>query len=218
MTIFGSNLMSVPAGMEGFDSAAPLQLNGTTVTVGGKPAAIVQMGREPGFVPMDFITAQVPVDSATGALPVVVENTGGKSVGNMAAVATAAPSLYFDTVGAVAFHMADFTLVRPDHPAVAGEQIGLAATGLGRTIPPVATGQMGSADTLTLVFPSPVVTISGRPAQVVGAGIAPGFAGLYLVVFMVPNGITGTVPVTISQLQAGSTTPVTSNAVTLAVK
>ena len=114
--------------------------------------------------------------------------------------------------------MADFTLVRPDNPAVAGEQIGLAATGLGRTIPPVATGQIGTADTLTLVFPSPSVSLNGRPATVVGAGMAPGYAGLYLVVFMVPNGVTGTVPVTISQLQAGSVTPVTSNAVTLAVK
>ncbi|MBL0156542.1 MAG: CHRD domain-containing protein [Bryobacterales bacterium] len=218
MTIFGSNLMSVAAGMDGYESAAPLQLNGTTVTVGGKTAAIMLMGRESGAVPTDFITAQVPVDSATGTLSVVVETAGGKSAGNTATVATVAPALYFDTVGAIAFHMADFTLVRPDNPAVAGEQIGLAATGLGRTIPPVATGQIGSADTLTLVFPSPSVSLNGRPAPVVGAGMAPGYAGLYLVVFMVPEGVSGVVPVTISQLQAGSATPVTSNAVTLSVK
>lgn len=218
MTIFGSNLMSVAAGNEGYDSAAPLQLNGTTVMVGGKTAAIMLMGREKGAVPMDFIVAQVPVDSTTGTLPVVVETTGGKSAGNTAAVDPVAPSLYFDAVGAVAFHMADFTLVRPDNPAVAGEQIGLAATGLGRTIPSVVTGQIGTSDTLTLVLPAPTVSLDGQPASVVGAGIAPGYAGLYLVVFMVPNGVSGTVPVTISQVQLGTATPVTSNAVTIAVK
>ena len=208
--------MSVAAGNEGYESAAPLQLNGTTVTIGGKPAAIAMMGRESGAVPMDFITAQVPVDSATGTLPVVVETTGGKTAGNTAEVATVAPSLYFDAVSGIAFHMADFTLVRPDNPAVAGEQIGVAATGLGRTIPAMTTGQLGSAGALSVVFPSPSLSIGGKAAQVVGAGIAPGYAGLYLVVFVVPSGVTGTVPVTVSQSLGG--TVVTSNAVTLAVK
>lgn len=218
MTIFGSNLMSVAAGNEGYDAAAPLQLNGTTVKIGGKTAAIMLMGREKSAVPMDFITAQVPVDSATGTLPVTVETVGGKSSDSLAAVATVAPSLYFDRVSGIAFHMENFTLVRPDSPAVAGEQIGLAATGLGLTIPPMVTGQIGSADTLSLVFPSPSVSIGGKPAAVVGAGMAPGYAGIYLVVCLVPAGVTGTVPVTISQLNAGSATIVTSNAVTLAVK
>ena len=218
MTIFGSNLMSVAAGNEGYDSAAPLQLNGTKVTVGGKTAAIMLMGRENAAVPMDFITAQVPVDSTTGTLAVIVENTGGKSAGNTASVASVAPSLYFDTVGGIAFHLSDFTLVRPESPAVAGEQIGLAATGLGRTIPAVVTGQIGSPDSLTLVLPGPSVSINGKPASVVGAGIAPGYAGLYLVVFVAPSDVSGIVPVTISQLQPGSATAVTSNAVTLAFK
>ncbi len=218
MTIFGANLMSVAAGNEGYDSAAPLQLNGTTVTIGGKSAAIMLMGREPGAVPMDFITAQVPVDSAAGALSVVVETTGGKSAGNTATVAAIAPALFFDSISGIAFHMADFTLVRADNPAVAGEQIGLLATGLGRTIPAMATGQFGSSDSLSLALPPPAVTLGGRPALVVGAGAAPGVAGLYLVVIVVPGNVTGVVPATVSQLAPGSTTPVVSNAVTIAVK
>lgn len=216
MTIFGANLMSVAAGNEGYDSAAPLQLNSTTVMVGGKPAAIMLMGREKGAVPMDFITAQVPVDSATGNLDVVVETSGGRSAGKAAAVSALAPALYFDRAGAIAFHMEDFTLVRAERPAMAGEQIGLLATGLGRTMPPVVTGQIGRSDELSLVLPSPSVSVNGRPATVVGAGMAPGYAGLYLVVFVMPSGVAGPVPVSISQLQPGSAGAVTSNTVTLA--
>ncbi|MBI5281081.1 MAG: CHRD domain-containing protein, partial [Candidatus Solibacter usitatus] len=218
MTIFGSNLLSAPSSSDAFESAAPLQLNGASVTVGGRKAAIVALSREAGFVPTDYIVAQVPVDAANGAQAVIVTTAGGDSASFFVPVASAAPALYFDTTGGIAFHMDDMTLVRPDRPARAGETIALLATGLGRTVPSLPTGAILAGDALSLVLPSPTVTMGGRQAAVTGAGLVPGYVGFYLVVATVPDALSGVVPVSIAQLAPGSSTAATSNAVTIQVR
>ena len=101
---------------------------------------------------------------------------------------------------------------RPLFPAVVGEPIAILSTGLGRTIPPVATGQILPPDALSVTLPSPAVTIGGKPAAVTGAGVVPGFVGFYLVVAAVPTGVTGTVPVVVTQGTA------TSNSVNMTVR
>jgi uncharacterized protein (TIGR03437 family) len=63
-------------------------------------------------------------------------------------------------------------------------------TGLGTTQPPLPDGELvptfgGPYN----VIHTPQVNIGGIGAQVIGAALAPGYAGLYQVAFTVPNGL-----------------------------
>ncbi len=218
MTIFGSSLFGSPSSSSAYESAAPLQLNGTIVMVGTKQAAIVTMGREPSFTPTDYIVAQIPADSSFGPQAVTVNTGAGSSRPVNINVAAVAPALYFDKTGGVTFHVSDMTLISASNPAVSGEPIAILATNLGRTLPPLNTGQIIGQDTLSLVLPNPAVTIGGKQAAVTGAGIVPGFVGFYLIIATVPDGVSGTVPLSVAQVTTGSTAPVQSNTVTLFVR
>ena len=84
--------------------------------------------------------------------------------------------------------------------AARGSYVIVYANGLGATNPPVATGQRtpvtpGSAATLPIT-----ASIGGQPAQVLYAGLAPGYVGLYQLNIAVPqNASTGDrVPLTIT--------------------
>jgi uncharacterized protein (TIGR03437 family) len=62
-------------------------------------------------------------------------------------------------------------------------------TGQGVTNPPAATGQLPAAPLPSLVLPV-TVSIGGRPARTLYAGLAPGLAGLMQVNAIVPEDIT----------------------------
>lgn len=209
MTIFGVNLTRMTNDGAGFDSAAPLNVNGTTVTVGGKGAAIVVMGREPSPDIPDYIVAQIPPDADLGVQPVVVRHAGGASQPANVTVDAVAPALYLDRVGGLVFHATDFSLVRPDSPAVAGELVGIVSTGLGVVTPALAVGQFAGLGNLTGTV---TVRFNSAQAAVQSSMALPGMAGLYLTVAQVPAGVSGTASVTLS------TGGKTSNAVSVAVR
>jgi uncharacterized protein (TIGR03437 family) len=72
-------------------------------------------------------------------------------------------------------------------PAKPGETIILWGTGFGPTNPPEPIGQLTSgAPTATTL---PTVTIGGVQAQVIGAALSPGFAGLYQIAVQVPGSL-----------------------------
>ncbi|MGC4053888.1 MAG: CHRD domain-containing protein [Paludibaculum sp.] len=215
MTVFGSSLLSAPGSEAAYESKAPLQLNGSTVLIGNKPAAIISLARDNGLVPTDYIVAQVPADVTLGTQPVTVVTAGGSSATTNISVVPVAPALFFDKIGGIAFHNTDLTLVRPESPAVPGEQIGIVGTNFGLTVPPMQTGQYATADVFAFVLPSPTVKFGSTDATVVGAAMLPGQAGVYAVVVVVPN-VTGNNTVTVSQTASGAV--VTSNAVTIPVK
>ena len=84
-------------------------------------------------------------------------------------------------------------------------------TGLGQTLPALATGQIPDGANVAAATAS--LTIGGRAATVLGTSTIPGYPGIYIVLATVPVGVTpGSVPV---MLRLGSAT---ANVTTLAVR
>ncbi len=206
MTVFGANLAKVADDLKGVSGdTVPAKLNGVQVTVDGLLAPIVLLAP-------DFVVAQVPVETAPGLREVAVKNSNGTSAARRVRVAAVAPAIYFDGVGGIAFHVTDMSLVRPDSPARPGELVAIYCTGLGQTLPPLATGRLASDSPLSLAGPV-AVTIGGREAATSGAGAIPGLIGQYLVLAQVPPETTaGSAAV---MLRMGE---VASNAVPIAVR
>ncbi len=101
-------------------------------------------------------------------------------------------------------------------PASPGDIIQVYVTGLGRATPngnpgaaTLRTGDVApaSGSVLYRTVETPQVTIGGAAARVVFSGIAPGFAALYQINVMVPDGAPGgdDVPITISMGEASDT-------------
>jgi len=205
LSIFGSNLVKTSADLTGWAGLVlPNRLNGTSVTIGGKAAAII-------YVSPNQINAQVPVDVPVGTAQVVVTSTVGPGASFPVTVAATAPAIFFSPVAAVLKNV-DFSLVSAANPAKAGDVILMYTTGLGQTTPVISTGTLvpGTGTAATNV---PVTaTIGGKDATVVYAIASPGFVGLYQVAITVPSGVSGTPDIVLKQ---GTTT---SNSVKISVQ
>ena len=206
VSLFGSGLAKVTTNLNAVapSRTIPTSLNGVQVTVGSVPAALL-------FVSPGQINFQVP-NVAQGNQPVVVRTQNGSSAPVNLEVAASAPAIFFDTAGAIAIRNADFTLVRPDAPAAAGDIILLYSTGLGTTTPALDPGVIASGPPFQETAPV-AVTIGGRDATVIYSIASPGFLGLYQTAVRVPAGLSsGPNPVVMRQGQA------TSNSVPIAVR
>jgi adhesin/invasin len=103
----------------------------------------------------------------------------------------------------------DEFLNTPAAPANVGDALAIYGSGLGAVTPPVQAG--AAAPLPAAQTNNPVtVTIGGQNAQVLFAGLAPGYAGLYQVNVVVPPGIApgASVPVVLS-VAGASSPPVT---------
>lgn len=192
ISIFGANLTKVATDLSGWAGRVlPSTLNGTSVTIGGKNAAIIYVG--PGQ-----INAQVPVDVAAGQQAVVVKSTVGPSSSFNVTVAATAPAIFFSPTAAV-LKNADFSLVGPENAAKAGDVILVYCTGLGATSASLATGTLVPSTTTANTTAAVTATIGGKPATVTYAIAAPGFAGLYQVALTVPSGLSGNAAIVLTQ-------------------
>jgi uncharacterized protein (TIGR03437 family) len=217
ITIFGRNLFPTPSSSIAYENGAPTQLNFTSVTIGGRNAAILTLGRESGLNPPDYIVAQVPTELAAGAHPVSVVSTNGSAAGGSLVVDPSAPAIYYDSEGGIVFHLSDFTLVRAQTPAAVGEDIAILATGLGLTTPGLATGEFAKASPQANVVNQVSVTIGGQAAPGAQSFAIPGTAGLYWVVVKVPSGVSGDATVRLNQGITGGFTS-QSNTVNIRVQ
>jgi uncharacterized protein (TIGR03437 family) len=202
ITIMGLNLAPTTRTWAAADfsgSKLPVQLDGVSVTVNGKPAFVY-------FISPSQLNVLAPADSTTG--PVAVQVTVAGLAGNVFTVteSPAAPAL-FTFYGPPADRMAGFAVsgngnqfvsaVRWDNvylnenmPAHAGDVILLFGTGFSPTNPPSPEGQI-----LTQPYQMatrPTVLIGGAEATVQFAGlISP---GLYQFNVVVPAQSTAGVP------------------------
>ncbi len=188
-TIFGEDFAKVPtdlSGLVGFQ--LPTAANGTSVTMGGIPVPLITLGLEARNNPSGYIVGQVPFEAPPGNHDVVVTSANGASNRFSVTVAPIAPAMFFDSVGAFAVRVMDFSIVRPESAARAGETIAFVTTGLGQTIPALATGQI--PDSANIVAAPASLTIGGREATVLGTTTIPGFPGIYIVLANIPTGVT----------------------------
>jgi len=105
-------------------------------------------------------------------------------------IANAAPAFFEYTEGsgqksAAALDGA-FRVVGANNPVRRGEAIQLYLNGLGQVDNRPASGEVSPSQPLATTRVQPVVTIGGRPAQVIFSGLAPGNVGLYQVNVIVP--------------------------------
>ncbi len=204
ITIFGTNF--TPAGVTHTLQAS--DINGTTmpvtmaqtcVEIGGVNAALY-------YVSSTQINAQAPAVGSSGSTQVTVTANCG-ALGQIASppftvqLAPSAPEfLYFKNNSngqnpLAAVEIASGAYVGPAGllqganfiPAKPGDTLELFGVGFGATSPSVAPGSLatGAANTVG----TPVVTIGGVTANVLYAGLAPGYAGLYQVNVVVPMGV-----------------------------
>jgi uncharacterized protein (TIGR03437 family) len=212
VSIFGLGIGPVTPASGAFDSsgALPTGLAQTQVLFGGQAA--------PLFYAQDSeINAQAPYEIAAGSTVDVEVFYQGQSRGKVTVpVAASAPAIFTVSAGtglAEAVNQ-DGTLNSPVDPAPRGSVISLYATGEGLTQPAGVDGQPAVAPSQQPVLPV-TVTIGGSLADLLYAGEAPGFVGLFLVNARVPANMasTGLVPVV---LRVG--TAASQDGVTIAVR
>ena len=196
MTIFGTDLVKADTdiGSSFSGNKLPTAFNGTSVTVGGKAAALL-------IVQKDYIVAQVPTDAAQGDQSLVVRNANGEMrTASTTRVSNFAPGLYFGPSGGV-FSKADYSVV--EHQTRCVRAICL---GVGNGFRRAYRSRLGSdpddwrfAGLDALYDTAPVtVTVGGQNATVMQSVAAPGYAGLVQVLFAVPQGVSGNVPVVVT--------------------
>jgi uncharacterized protein (TIGR03437 family) len=210
VSIYGANLAASTAIWTG---NFPASLGGTSVTIDGKLAYLSLAS--PGQ-----INLQVPNDTATGPVPVVVTTAGGSATASVT-MAQLAPSFFLldakhvagiilRSNGSGAYGGGTYDIIGPTgsslgYPTVAaraGDSIELFAGGLGPTSPAVQAGQAfsGAASTTNAVTLR-INNVSVTPAF---AGLSG--AGLYQINVTVPAGL-GTADVSLEAAVGGSQTP-----------
>lgn len=189
LSIFGINLGPTPALVATLDpitSKLPTTLGPTTITFNGVPAPLF-------YASASQVNLQVPFEVASQGSAQIVANVAGLDPAALTVPVTAASLGIFTTNGTRAAALnQDFTLNTPDNRAVIGSVIHLYVTGQGLLSTPVATG---SPAPLTPPFPAPLqqpvgVTMNGIQANVLFAGLAPGFVGLTQIDAEIPRALT----------------------------
>jgi uncharacterized protein (TIGR03437 family) len=188
IAIFGTQLA------QGSNSAStvplPTMLGGSTVFLAGLQTPLV-------FASGGQVNAIVPYGIAVNTTQQLIVSSGTSiSVPQAITVAAAAPGVFtvsgsgqgqgivigVDSTGAQSF--ADSS-----NPVQAGEYLVIYCTGLGEVSPTVANGTPAPSDPLSHTVNPVTVSIGGVPASVAFAGLTPGFAGLYQVNAIVPQGV-----------------------------
>jgi uncharacterized protein (TIGR03437 family) len=187
ITIYGQDLAHVIVSISADDIHAgmlPISLIGTGVTV-----LINNLGAAIYYVSPGQINVLIPANLTAGpaTLQLEVDGLAGPAVTIMLG-ATAPAMFQIDAVTVLATH-ADYSLVTAATPAQPGEEIVLYATGLGATIPPATYNQLPETAAALAAGVNFLVMVNGAsvdPRDILYAGVAPGFAGLFQINLILP--------------------------------
>ena len=193
--IYGSNLAADTRDWAGSDFngvSAPVELDGTSVAIGGQPAVV-------SFISPGQVNVQVPSNVSAGQQPLVV-TTRAASSPYLVTVKAEQPGLLAPPsfkVGGNQYVVALFpdysTYVLPSgaiagissRPAKPGDTIILYGVGFGAVTPTIPAGQLvGQSNTLVAPFQ---LFFGNTEANITYDGLAPGYVGLYQFNVVVPN-------------------------------
>jgi uncharacterized protein (TIGR03437 family) len=166
-------------------------LGGVQVFVNGIAAPVY-------LVSEDQIDALIPYEIAGDSFATfqVVVNSSKSNMVTLYADNTA-PGIYTQTangIGAGAILHTDYSEVTDANPAMPGDTVIMFMSGLGPVTPGVADGAAASGSPVSTSLESPYISVylfdgsNFVPAQVLFAGLAPFYAGLYQVNFTLPSG------------------------------
>jgi uncharacterized protein (TIGR03437 family) len=211
LAIFGQKLSEGP----GVATSLPLQnrMSGTEVFMSGRTIPLL-------FTSDGQVNAIIPFDLKINARHQLIVRRGHcMSVPEPLELMQARPAVFsVDGSGKGQGHIYKATaagalvLARPGQAAAAGDAIVLYASGLGQVDADVDAGAAAPGNALAKAAVG--LTIGGRDAVVLFAGLAPGFAGLYQVNTVVPGGVTPGDAVPLVLTAAGQASP----PVTMALK
>ena len=185
-TIFGTALTKDVIGIVLADRVPlPTELRGTSVAINGFAAPLFAIANVQGS---EQINLQVPFQIAGQVTAtIVVNNNGVASAPVPINVSPVQPGIFtVDGVAGAILHGSNFQLVTASNAAAKGEGVVLYATGLGPVSAPPATGSAALVSPLSTASVSPLVSVGGLAAEVIFAGLAPGFVGLFQVNFLIP--------------------------------
>ena len=186
ISIFGTNLASTTRNWrndEIVNGELPTQLDGVSVTIDGKPAAVY-------YISPTQLNVQTPDDGATGAVPVQVTAPLGTAAAT-AQMQQFSPGLFSFDGKYVAAQHADYSFVGKPNllsgatttPAKPGEVVLLWGTGFGPSDPATPAGQLVTQ--AAALANRVTVLIGGEQADVQWAGITG--AGMWQINVAVPG-------------------------------
>ncbi len=189
----------------------PQSLDGVSVNIGGSPAYLA-------YVSPQQINALAPNITA-GNVSVTVTNSAGTSTAVSVTAQAAQPAFFLWGTYAVATR-SDYSLAVKNGtfpgvttvPAKPGDTIILWGTGFGETSPAAPVGTVVPAGAPYNTANSVDVTVGGKPAVVLGAALASGYAGLYQVAIQIPSNLADgdyAVVATVADVKSPSTTLIT---------
>jgi uncharacterized protein (TIGR03437 family) len=185
-----------------------IELAGTSATIAGRRMPLL-------FTSEGQINAIVPYDVPMNTTHQLVVKRGSRiATPETVTVAAAQPGILTrDQNGrgqGVVVHHSNGLYADAGNPAKAGDILVIYCLGLGPVDPGVTAGAAAPFDPLSWVNGQYSLTIGGVQAQVLFAGLAPGWAGLYQLNAIVPSGVTpgDTVPVVL-RVRGQESPPVT---------
>jgi len=164
------------------------------------------------FVSGTQINAQLPFNT-DGNSQIVLRTPGGVSDNLNVTIQPNAPSVFRASINggaeqaAIVFRAENYELVSESNPVRSGDDLVIYATGLGKTLPAVETGDAAPFEPLARAATQPDVALGGTPLSVDFAGLTPGGVGVYQINVKVSGALTSgsSVPLTIRQ-GSGETT------------
>jgi uncharacterized protein (TIGR03437 family) len=191
ITVFGQSL--APVLQVGRVNPLAQSIAGVTVTVADRILPLL-------YVSPEQINAVVPSDLPSGDYTLQVHSQGQPDVSGSFSVIRNAPGLFTQTIDgqtyAMAYH-ADGSPVNGDSPAKAGETVSLLGTGFGPYTGFILDGFFPPTPAPALADSLTISTADQTPATV-WAGAAPGYSGVALVKFKVPDGMAGGTAVSVT--------------------
>ncbi|MEX1063871.1 MAG: hypothetical protein WD898_00895 [Candidatus Paceibacterota bacterium] len=197
-TLFGNSFTRVEEALN--KMPLPRELAGLSVFYGDKAVALFYVGPSQ-------INFMIPLEADERRVVlmrfVTIGPDGLKYVSQTSPVQTV-PSvprvfMYLDDQGKLMPVVTDssWQIVNQDNPARAGQSLAVFLTGLGKVAPEVASGNPAPEGSRVVNWP--IVRVGKYEAEVLFAGLAPGYSGLYQLNFVLPGGLApGKVSVTIS--------------------